>query len=329
MRWSTGIRTSTLAFMNVETPGDRPSLQIAEAVRERIASGALRPGARTPSTRQIVRDWGVAMATASRAIAILRDEGLVVTRPGSGTVVRGRAEPAASGRRGAQRGLTRPRVVAAGIGIADREGLEAVSMRRLSGTLQVAPMSLYHHVAGRDELEFLMVRAVFQANPLPTRPPSGWRARIEAVYRLQWHLYRAHPWLAELLSVNRPPPAPEAMEHSEWTLAALHELPLRSEERMRAALALPSLVRGLALGALGEIRAERETRMRTGQWWRATETETEAVLRSGRYPRLTEVDDSTTERLVGIDGLDDLLEHALSHYLDGLAARVADGRRSD
>ncbi|PSL00054.1 tetracycline repressor-like protein [Murinocardiopsis flavida] len=314
--------------MNAAAPDDRPSVRIAAAVRERIANGDLRPGERAPSTRQIVREWGVAMATASRAIAILRDEGLVVTRPGSGTVVRGRAGPAAGGRRGALRGLTRARVVAAGIGIADREGMEAVSMRRLSGTLQVAPMSLYHHVAGRDELEFLMVRAVFQANPLPARPPSGWRARIEAVYRLQWRLYRAHPWLAELLSVNRPPLAPEAMEHSEWTLAALHEIPLGAEERMRAALALPSLVRGLALGALGEIRAERETRMRTGQWWRTVDAEAEAIVRSGRYPRLTEVDASAADRLFGVDGVDDLLDHALAHYLDGLAARVADGRRS-
>ena len=70
----------------VETIG--PARRIAEQLRRRINDGRLPPGARVPSTRQLVRDWGVAMATASRAIAILRDEGLVVTRPGSGTTVR-------------------------------------------------------------------------------------------------------------------------------------------------------------------------------------------------------------------------------------------------
>jgi DNA-binding GntR family transcriptional regulator len=67
---------------------ERPYLRIAAVIRHRITTGALRPGDRVPSTRQVVRDFGVAMATAARALAVLRDEGLVVTRAGSGTIVR-------------------------------------------------------------------------------------------------------------------------------------------------------------------------------------------------------------------------------------------------
>src|SRR5699024_7505126 len=295
-----------------------PSQRIAAALRAQIAVGELRPGGRVPSTRQLVRDWGVAMATASRALAILRDEGLVTTRTGSGTVVRGagRAEVARRSGGTGPRGLTRGRILAAAVSIADREGLVAVSMRRLAGALQVAPMSLYRHVAGRDELEVLLVRAVFGATPLPQPAPTGWRERLEVVYRLQWRLYRAHPWLTELTWVTRPLLAPEAMRHSEWTLEALGALPLVPIARRRAALALPALVHGRALGALREIRAEQETHLRTEQWWATIEAEAAELVHSGAFPRLVELDASGDD-MFGLDDMDEVFEDALGHYLDG------------
>ncbi|OZM81631.1 hypothetical protein CFP66_14210 [Pseudonocardia sp. MH-G8] len=137
---------------------------------------------------------------------------------------------------------------------------------------------------------------------------------LVGVYRLQWRLYRRHPWLAELLSVTRPPLVPEAMAHSEWTLQALDELGLPPPERTRAALALPALVRGLALGAAGELRAERETRMRTAQWWSVVDAEVSSLLGSGRLPRLAEV-----EQAAVVDDVDGVFDHALTTYLDGLS----------
>ncbi|MFC7405762.1 GntR family transcriptional regulator [Georgenia alba] len=292
--------------------GEGPSERIAASLREQIANGDLRAGDRVPSTRQLVRDWGVAMATASRALAILRDEGLVSARTGSGTVVRG-------GRGAGAASLTRARILAVAIQIADREGLEAVSMRRLAGALKVAPMSLYRHVAGREELEVLMVRAIFRSNPLPQPMPTGWRQRLETVYRLQWRLYRSHPWLAELTLVTRPPLAPEAMLHSEWTLEALAELDLDPHTRVRVALALPALVHGLALGALREIHAQRETSLRNEQWWATIDAEASQLLQGGDFPRLSELD-ALGAGASGLRGLDDAFELALGHYLDGLTA---------
>ncbi|TQM06256.1 GntR family transcriptional regulator [Pseudonocardia kunmingensis] len=293
----------------------RPFERIAGALRERIASGELRPGDRVPSTRQLVRDWGVAMATASRALAVLRDEGLVVTRPGAGTVVRVPERPPGRRVRSADHGLSRAQIVAAALARADADGLEAVTMRSIAGELGVTPMSLYHHVAGREELEYLMIRTVFRAHPLPGPGLAGWRSRLESVYRLQWRLYRRHPWLAELLSVTRPPLVPEAMVHGEWTLQALDELGLPPAERTRAALALPALVRGLALGAAGELRAERETRMRNAQWWSVVDAEATALVESGRLPRLAAVGQAA---VVDVDGV---FDHALTAYLDGIAQR--------
>jgi AcrR family transcriptional regulator len=68
--------------------GEVPYRRIVAKIRARIACGELRPGDRVPSTRQLIRDHGIAMATATKVIATLRDEGLVDTKPGAGTIVR-------------------------------------------------------------------------------------------------------------------------------------------------------------------------------------------------------------------------------------------------
>jgi DNA-binding transcriptional regulator YhcF (GntR family) len=295
-----------------------PYLRIAAAIRHRITTGALRPGDRVPSTRQVVRDFGVAMATATRALAVLRDEGLVSTRPGSGTVVRAPDPP--SRRRPLDRELTTDRIVATGMAVADAEGLESVSMRRLAAELGVGPMSLYRHVAGREALEQLLVRAVLRAHPLPDPGPPGWRAKLELVCRVQWRAYRAHPWLPELISMTRPLLVPEAMAHTEWTLQALDGLPLTPAERLREALTLPAMVRGLAATLAAETRAERETGQDNDQWWVTLDGEVRALLGSGRFPRLADVQGPS------VQDLDTLLEHALTRHLDGLEMRLARGR---
>jgi DNA-binding transcriptional regulator YhcF (GntR family) len=294
---------------------ERPYLRVAAAIRRRITSGALRPGDRVPSTRQVVRDFGVAMATATRALAVLRDEGLVVSRPGSGTVVRTPDPPARRGTR--VRELTTGRIVATGIAIADAEGLEAVSMRRVGAELGVAPMSLYRHLAGREELEHLLVRAVFRAHPLPEPGPQGWRAKLELVSRTQWRAYRRHPWLPELVSLTRPLLLPEAMAHTEWSLQALAGLDLGPAERAREVIALASLVRGLAASAAAEARAERETGQANDQWWGTLDDEVRGLMASGRYPQLSAIAEGA------VQDLDALLEHALARHLDGLAAHLA------
>jgi DNA-binding transcriptional regulator YhcF (GntR family) len=292
-----------------------PYLQIAAAIRHRITTGALRPGDRVPSTRQVVRDFGVAMATATRALALLRDEGLVVTRPGSGTVVRAPDRPPR--RRASDRELDTDRIVATAMAVADAEGLEAVSMRRLAADLGVGPMSLYRHVAGRDALELLLVRAVLRTHPLPEPGPPGWRAKLELVSRVQWRAYRAHPWLPELISLTRPVLVPEAMAHTEWTLRAMAELPLAQAERLREAITLPALVRGIAASLAAETQAERETGQDNDQWWVTLDGEVRALLSSGYFPHLAELQNQMPQ------DMDALLNHALTRHLDGLQMRVS------
>lgn len=289
--------------------------RVAAILRDDIAYGRLRPGDRLPSTRQLVHAHGVAMATASRAVAMLRDEGLVVTRPGSGTTVRPLPTRPATAR--PSRGNARAEVVERAVAIADREGLHAVTMRRLAGELGMAPMSLYRHVAGREDLERLMLRAVFVASPLPSPPPESPRERLLGVYRLQWRLYRRHRWLATLTGVTRPPLVPEAMSHTERALGALADLGLPLAERGGVAIALTALVRGLALSVAEEVEAEHESRQRNGQWWSLVDPEITALLATGRFPQLAALAGAvpTTDA----DYLDDVVEASLTTLVDGLA----------
>src|SRR3954447_23499400 len=122
-----------------------PYRRIADEIRERIERGELRPGQTVPSARQITKDHGVALATAAKVLAALRQEGLVSAVPGIGTVVARDSKPA----------VRRPRrtrdmgVVRVALEIADREGLAEVSMRRIASELGMATMSLYRHVPGK------------------------------------------------------------------------------------------------------------------------------------------------------------------------------------
>lgn len=75
----------------VERP-THPYLQVVAQIRNQIRSGELREGDRVPSARQITKDWGVSLATATKALGALQSEGLARGVPGVGTVVVGTTE---------------------------------------------------------------------------------------------------------------------------------------------------------------------------------------------------------------------------------------------
>ena len=66
---------------------DPPYMQVVAQIRDQIQTGKLREGDRVPSARQIMRDWGISLATATKVLAALRSEGLARGIPGIGTVV--------------------------------------------------------------------------------------------------------------------------------------------------------------------------------------------------------------------------------------------------
>ncbi|MFG1619385.1 GntR family transcriptional regulator [Nonomuraea wenchangensis] len=309
----------------MDTP---PYARIAGDIKRRIADGRLRPGDRVPSTRQLARDWDVALATAAKALALLAQEGVVIAEPRVGTVVaeqRGPGRPAA--RRGAgqaARGPGRPgdareRVVRAAVELADADGLDELTMRALADRLGMATMSLYRHVSGKDELVLLMVDAVIDDHPLPEERPAGWRETLETSARLQWAAYRAHPWMAGVTSLYRPLPSAGLLKHSEWVMSALAGTRLDATAKMNVHILLYSFVQGLAANFEQERRARAATGLSDEEWMSAQEERMRAVSESPGYGAFAAFLGELGE--FDLD-LDRLFEFGLRPLLDGLARQI-------
>jgi AcrR family transcriptional regulator len=293
--------------------------EIAAELRRRIQDGELAPGTRIPSTRAIVDEWDVAMATATKVLTELRHEGLVRPVRGVGTVVAGArpaGRPTSAPRRsaGPEGGLTLDRIVTAGIRIADAEGLGALSMRRVASEVGVATMSLYRHVADKDELLLRMMDVVFQSWQLPSEPPAAWRQRLESVARLIWDGCRQHPWLASAMSITRPQPLPGAVAISEFGLATLDGLGLDYDTTFTAYITFVNYVRGTALNLELEAEAEAVTGVDSEEWTNAQASTMRALAETGQFPVFTRY----VSREYDFD-LDKLFEFGLRRLLDGIA----------
>ena len=320
-----------------------------------------------PSAREITRRWGVAIATATRVLAALRDDGLVRAVPGVGTVVvaprragpddapgsrrpggwRTAAAPGTAGRaarrtpvgggpaagapaaerarrrhpvrsaRAADAGgaLGVGRIVGAAVVIADAEGLDGLSMRRVATELGAGPMSLYRHVADKDDLLLRMMDAALREARLPADPPPGWRPRLEVAARSLWAAFRRHPWLAPALSLTRPQAVAGGLAYTEWVLAALADAGLTTTVAFDVHLTLFTFVRGVAVNLESEAAAAAASGLTSEEWVATHEHRLRAITLGGGYPHF--------ERLVAQDydlELDGLFERGLRYLLDGLAA---------
>lgn len=154
--------------------------------------------------------------------------------------------------RGPKRGLSLPRIVEAAIAVADRDGLDAVSMSGVAKELGSSTMALYRYVDAKDELLQLMVDAVYGAPPAPTADGEPIR---EALRRWAWgelRVFRAHPWVLRV-PITGPPITPNAVRWFESGLASLGETALDENEKMETVLLLSVFVRGIET-AMVEVR---------------------------------------------------------------------------
>jgi AcrR family transcriptional regulator len=117
--------------------------------------------------------------------------------------------------------LTRERVVAAGIGLADRDGIESISMRRLAQELGVEAMSLYTHVRNKDDLLDGMVDAVI--GEIPTNADgAGWKTSLRQMALAARVVVLKHPWAPRPIE-SRTTPGPATMHYINAVLGVLRE----------------------------------------------------------------------------------------------------------
>lgn len=145
----------------------------------------------------------------------------------------------------AEHALDRDRIVAAALTIVAAEGVDALSMRRLARTLDTAPMSLYRHVRGKDELLELVVDAIALRLPLPAAA-AAWDDEVRGALRAIRRLLLAHPGIASLAAV-RAPSTPAVITLVERILEALRRAGLREAESAAALAVLWNATLGMVL----------------------------------------------------------------------------------
>ncbi|MFG3586163.1 TetR/AcrR family transcriptional regulator [Streptomyces sp. NPDC047990] len=208
--------------------------------------------------------------------------------------------------------LSRDRIVRAAIRLADADGLDAVSLRKVATALDVRPMRLYGYIAGKEELLDLMVDAVHAE----IRPAGdGRREVLRSLAESTRRAAHAHEWLADLLG-GRPQLGPGALATGEAVVAALDGVDLDDIMPMVAA------VNAYAIGAvrreIAERRAERATGMDERRWQVALGPYLERTFATGRFPAL-----ATVVRDAAHLDADRTFRLGLDFLLDGIEARIA------
>ena len=193
-------------------------------------------------------------------------------RPGG--VIWMRPEHAATGR---PAGRSREEITAAAIAIADREGLDAVSMRRVAGDLGTGAASLYRYVETREDLLDLMIDATGAEYVFP-RVTGDWLTDLLAIGDQARAIMRRHPWLPSLL-ITRAVLGPNGLVLLEHVLAALAPHPAGISAKMEAFAMLNTVT---ALFTQNELTGGSDRQQRNAAYL-------QHALATGGHPRLAEL----------------------------------------
>ena len=148
-------------------------------------------------------------------------------------------------RTAAELSLSKQRVVTEAIRLADRAGVDKLSMRRLADELGAGVMSLYYYVANKDELLDAMIDIVFDEIELPT-DPAGWKAAMRQRAMSARQVLARHPWAITLME-SRTTPGPANLRHHEAVIACLRKAGFSAEMATHANWLLDGYVYGFAL----------------------------------------------------------------------------------
>ena len=141
--------------------------------------------------------------------------------------------------------LSKQRVVLEAVGLADGEGVDGLSMRRLAAVLGAGAMSLYHYVANKEELLDAMIDIVFEEIELPT-DATDWQSAMRQRAISTRQVLARHPWAIGLLE-SRTSPGPANLRHHEAVTACLRRAGFSVLMATHANWLLDSYVYGFAL----------------------------------------------------------------------------------
>jgi AcrR family transcriptional regulator len=224
--------------------------------------------------------------------------------------------------------FTREEIAEAAVRIADAEGIDALSMRRLAAELGAGTMTLYHYVHTKDELLALITDAVMGELIVPADElaPLEWRAAITAIASRSRASLERHPWIFDI--VDDPDVGPNGVRHFDQSLQAMASLPGTLADKLDVISAVDEYVFGYCIHARNN-RPETTVAV-DGQ---ALIDYVRALADSGEYPQLAalfaEHDIQELWTLVQEHGRDrDRFGRNLARLLDGVDADLRRRRRN-
>jgi AcrR family transcriptional regulator len=146
--------------------------------------------------------------------------------------------------------ISKDAIVNAAIQILDREGLAALSMRRLAEELGTGAASLYWHVGSKDGLLDLVMDEVIGEGKIPDPDPGHWREQVKQLARDQRAASLRHPWIVRV-SIGRIPMGPNALRYSERILAILRAGGLPPHLAVQGYLLLIATINGFTIDETG------------------------------------------------------------------------------
>lgn len=144
--------------------------------------------------------------------------------------------------------LSRERVIIEAVALADENGIGALTMRRLADRLLVEPMSLYHHVANKDEILDGMVDVVFREIDLPS-PDPDWKTAMRERAASARAALRRHPWAVGRME-SRLNPGPATLRHHDAVIGCLRGAGFTVALAAHAFSAIDSYLYGFAVQEL-------------------------------------------------------------------------------
>ena len=207
--------------------------------------------------------------------------------------------------------LSESRVLAAAVEIADREGIDAVTMRRLAEALDVHPTSIYNHLASKDAILDGIGEALLAEANIPA-DVEDWRdwTRMFA-YRIR-DIVRAHPG-AYLIFTRRPAQGPIATATAEGALDAFRRAGFSALDAANALRGVNLTVYGLALNECPPVASAVVQDM--------------SHLSRETNPRIFEMLDVTPDDPFDIDASNVLWEYVVESLIAGYESRLASGRK--
>ena len=204
--------------------------------------------------------------------------------------------------------MSRERIVTAAVELADADGLGALSMARLAERLGCGTMSIYRHVANKDELVTFMLSTA-PGPPPPPVDPADWRGALADWAAGLWEIYHRHPWVLQAAATG-PPADPGQLAWLDAGLAALGGMGLAERDKLAAVMAVLHFVRGAA--ALN---------IEAGQIdWPDYPALLRQLLDPARFPALAAaLEDGAFDR--SDDGPQADFRSGLGQLLDGIAAK--------